>query len=247
MIFEIDSMQQLERYKSIDPLKVACFDVETTGLSPKKDEILQISICNGRGDKLLDSYVRPVTRKRWPKAQEINGITWAMVKDCPPILDFKDTVELIVEDSELVLGYNLDFDWDMIDASGINFIPGSKAFDVMESVSSLHGRWSEKYERNLWMKLTDAAKYYRIKFEAHNSLNDVRATVKVFYAMLDDPDTIKHVKAREEWRAGREEQVYQINQRQPNEPDHNMRFTCLFVLGLMVALPLALMFSCSFR
>jgi DNA polymerase-3 subunit epsilon len=246
MPFDLDSMTRLERFKSIDPRKVACVDVETTGLSPKRDEILQVSICNGLGDKLLSSYVRPVQRKRWPEAQKINGITWEMVKDCPPILDFKDAIEMIVEDSELVIGYNLDFDSDMIEASGVKFLPGFKAYDVMPDFAFLHGKWSEKYQRNQWMKLTEAAKFYGIDFDAHDSLNDVRATVKVFYAMLEDPATIKYLtakdKSEEEQEARRQQMVVDRE-----EVDHNIRFTCLFLLALLVALPLALMFSCSFR
>jgi DNA polymerase III epsilon subunit-like protein len=117
----------------------------------------------------------------------------------------------------------------------------------MPDFAFLHGKWSEKYQRNQWMKLTEATKFYGIDFDAHDSLNDVRATVKVFYAMLEDPATIKYLTAKDRAREESKEQVYQINQRQPNEPDHNMRFTCLFLLALLVALPLALMFSCSFR
>ena len=55
---------------------VICFDTETTGLDAGgRDEILQLSIVDGTGAVLFSDYVRPEHRQRWPKAQEVNGIT----------------------------------------------------------------------------------------------------------------------------------------------------------------------------
>lgn len=45
------------------------------------DEILQLSVVRGDGEVLFSDYVKPEVKKRWPKAQEVNGITPAMVKD----------------------------------------------------------------------------------------------------------------------------------------------------------------------
>lgn len=39
--------------------KIICVDIETTGLDMANDEILQISIINGRGKTLYNSYIRP--------------------------------------------------------------------------------------------------------------------------------------------------------------------------------------------
>ena len=41
--------------------KIICIDIETTGLDPANDEILQISIINGRGKTLYNSYIRQGT------------------------------------------------------------------------------------------------------------------------------------------------------------------------------------------
>ena len=39
--------------------KIICVDIETTGLDMANDEILQISIINGGGKTLYNSYIRP--------------------------------------------------------------------------------------------------------------------------------------------------------------------------------------------
>lgn len=61
--------------------KIICIDIETTGLDPANDEILQISIINGRGKTLYNSYIRPVHKREWKEAEEINKISWEAVKN----------------------------------------------------------------------------------------------------------------------------------------------------------------------
>ena len=55
--------------------RILCFDIETTGFSTERDEILQISLLNGNGDVLFSDYVKPAFRKTWAKSQEVHGIT----------------------------------------------------------------------------------------------------------------------------------------------------------------------------
>lgn len=44
--------------------KIICIDIETTGLDRNNDEILQVSIINGRGKTLYNSYIKPRTTRR---------------------------------------------------------------------------------------------------------------------------------------------------------------------------------------
>jgi len=47
-------------------------DLETTGLDPAADEILEIGILADDGTVLLDSLVRPIRHRTWPRAQTIH-------------------------------------------------------------------------------------------------------------------------------------------------------------------------------
>lgn len=65
--------------------KIICIDIETTGLDAANDEILQISIINGRGKTLYNSYIRPEHKREWKEAEEINKIGWEAVKNAPTL------------------------------------------------------------------------------------------------------------------------------------------------------------------
>ena len=173
--------------KSIPREKVACVDLETTGVNPGgNDEILQVSICDGSGNVLLNSYVRPEHRKRWPKAQEVNHITWAMVKDAPSLEELAVPIEEIFSDCELLIGYNiLRFDIPFLSKARINVPRGKQVYDLMYDCSVLHGRWSEYHVNYSFVKLESVAKIYGIEYDAHDSVNDAIATTKLFYALLD--------------------------------------------------------------
>ena len=66
--------------------KIICIDIETTGLDRNNDEILQVSIINGKGKTLYNSYIKPDYATEWKEAEEINKISWDCVKFAPGIL-----------------------------------------------------------------------------------------------------------------------------------------------------------------
>lgn len=43
-----------------------------------------------------------------------------------------------------------------------------------------YGEWNEYFGDYKWQKLSTAASYYGYKFKAHDSLEDVRATLYVY-------------------------------------------------------------------
>jgi len=178
-----------EQIKALDPKRVIILDTETTGLDPKKDEILSLSIVDLEGTVLFDELVQPVVRKRWPNAQKINGISPAMVKDKQPLSAYSAELRSIFQNADLLVGYNLMFDMDFIYASGLP-IPSTKydGFDVMKGYSVVTGN-------PLWGKLIDCAEHYGFgNFDAHSSLADAETTRRCFLAMIDDPAFVEGVK-----------------------------------------------------
>jgi DNA polymerase-3 subunit epsilon len=167
--------------------KVLSLDLETTGLNPRdNDEILQISICDGNGSTLLNSYVRPEKRRRWPNAERIHGITWQMVKDSPTLKEMGGQIKEILGGCTLLIGYNIrTFDLEFLKAGHVWPPSGMKVYDLIYDCSVIHGTWSDKYHNYTYISLAKVAQWYGVKYEAHDALEDAVATTMVFYGMLD--------------------------------------------------------------
>lgn len=163
------------------------FDTETTGLNPEHDEIIQLSIMDGTGKVLFDEYIKPSRRKKWPEAQKVSGISPEMVKNCKTFRFFRKTIQDIFDSHKTIIAYNIGFDADFLRASGVDVFrkvaPGrvtKKDFrDVMIDFAEVYGEWSDYKNSYKWQKLSTAAAYYNFKFSAHNSLEDVKATLFV--------------------------------------------------------------------
>lgn len=192
-------MSELEELRAIPLERIAVIDVETTGLRPGRDEVLQVSACNGEGTILLNAYVRPPTRKRWPKAQEVHGISWQMVRDQPPFEEFADALFLITQECDLLVGYNIEFDLSMLESEGLRVTRDvrNKCYDLMHDCSVLYGTWSENYGEYRYISLTKAAHVYGIEYEPHKADSDVQATSAVLRALLSDPKLEDRVQKRE--------------------------------------------------
>lgn len=180
-------MGRLENLRAIDPGKIIVFDTETTGISTSSNEILQLSIIDGNGTVLFDDLIKPERRKSWNKAQEIHGISPADVKAKQTILERRDELEPIFKHAKLYVGYNVEFDLSFLRESGLA-IPNRQKFDVMEEFAKIHGEYNEFRGGYKPCKLVDCAAYYDLMdFDAHDSMEDVRATLHCFNGVLDDP------------------------------------------------------------
>lgn len=193
-------------------MPVYCIDTETTGLHPEDgDEIVQLSIVNAESsDVILDEYFRPSERwmrDGWGDASIITGITPDTVASCRSLKDddVRSEVEAILHDADTIIAYNTPYDVGMlsisagIDMSGLLYQDAMRAFalyygsthpdDVYVSRSGhqyLDGGWMPKYEKYAGRNLTFAAGFFGVSdFGAHNSLNDVYATIDVWYNMLE--------------------------------------------------------------
>lgn len=195
------SVKELETMRDFlaVPSCIAVIDIETTGLKPKSDEILQVAICDGEGKELLNSYVMPERRKRWPDAQKVNGITWDMVKDSPTLGELSGRIHSILSSKPLVIGYNLRFDFMMLEAGGVSVKTGGYTWDIMNDCSVMMGNWNERRGEYSFVRLQAIAKYYDVQYKPHDAIEDARATAKVFRRMLNDPEYRSKVEQKESW------------------------------------------------
>lgn len=165
---------------------VICFDTETTGLDAGgRDEILQLSVVDGTGAVLFSDYVRPEHRQRWPKAQEVNGITPAMVRDKRTMSELLPELNEIFSRARVLVAYNLEFDLRFLEAAGVR-VPTCPHFDVMKEFAPVAGKWDERHGDWRWVKLGQRARHYGYRFDAHDALEDTKATLRCFDAMLSD-------------------------------------------------------------
>lgn len=148
-----------------------------------KDEILQFSAINEKGEVLLNTYVRPVFHERWPDAVRINGITPDMVANAPTFSEVWEDIQAIFMSASELVSYNgIFFDVRFLDAEGIA-LPNVPHYDVMLEFAPIYGEWSDYHGNYKWQKLTTCARYYGYTFKAHDSLEDVRATLYCYNRM----------------------------------------------------------------
>lgn len=106
-------------------------DTETTGLCAGEDEILQLSIISESGEKLFDSYFRPL-HKSWSAAQAVNNISPDIVANAPSIADKAAEIQRILNSADTIIGYNTSFDADFIKD---NINPNLEICGILETMT----------------------------------------------------------------------------------------------------------------
>lgn len=87
-------------------------DTETTGLG-KRDEVLSVAITDHTGKALFSSLVKPILHQSWLSAEAMNGISPAMVADCPTFAVIAQQVASLLN-GRCVTGWNVNFDMTML-------------------------------------------------------------------------------------------------------------------------------------
>jgi len=158
-------------------------DIETTGLSPVHDEIIELSAIKVRDNQIIEEFTSLVKPENEISdfITRLTGITNEMVKSAPKIEDaIMDYVNFIGD--SLLLGHNIHFD--------INFIYDnywiySKKYFYNNFVDTL--MLSRKVEPGLLShKLGGLASHYSIKTNgAHRGLADCHTT-HMLYGILKE-------------------------------------------------------------
>ena len=181
--------ERLEKGKSlIDlPTDFTVIDLETTGLSPDYDDIIEIAGIKVRNLEVVDTHqtlVKPIN----PIDEfitELTGITNEMVENAPPISDaLPNFLEFISDD--VILGHNVNFD--------INFIYDECEYNNLPSFSNNFVdtlRLSRKLHADLkHHRLPDLMDYLHVSTDTyHRALADCYSTFKCFCLMREEAIT----------------------------------------------------------
>lgn len=178
---------RIDEVKCVDPSRTIALDLETTGLDPDYDEILQLAIVDGRGKTILDQYFKPQNAESWPDAQEVNGISPSKVKDKPRFSDKLQVIQRLINEADLILVYNAKFDLPFLTKAGVRLRPSTLVFDVMVEYAPVADWWRRDKDDFGWVKLESCALHYgHVLSRAHNALYDSLATLQCFNSMMHD-------------------------------------------------------------
>ena len=174
--------------KKLEESEFVVFDLETTGLNPVKNEIIEIGAVKIKNGEVIDEFSSMVKPKENipAKITEITGIDDSMVKDADSFDKvFKEFVEFI--DGAPLVAHNMDFDYSFIRQPLNDFV---KTEDVtLIDTLTLARAVLPKLKNH---KLATLVDHYKINLENHHrALDDAKATGYLFLELLKENDEIE--------------------------------------------------------
>ena len=160
------------------PKSYISLDLETTGLTPSYDAIIEVGALRFRGDKeveVFSSFVNP-RRHIPPKVTELTGITDADVRDAPPIQEVMRELERFVG-HDPIIGHNIAFDMEFLHRQQV--LLGNDTIDTFSLASILvphAGRYT----------LENLVRVMGLEFppQRHRALDDARMAHALYIALL---------------------------------------------------------------
>jgi predicted DnaQ family exonuclease/DinG family helicase len=177
-------------------------DLETTGLDPEHDAIIEVGAVRFRGERVLDTLstlvdpARPIPLK----IQQLTNIRPEDVSDAPPLYDVLPRVQRFVGNQPIV-GHNVAFDLSFLRRHGL--FKANEGIDTFELASILLP-FAPRYS------LTILASHLGLEFDdlqAHRALDDAQQTRALFEALLDQArrldgrviEEVSRLAARSQW------------------------------------------------
>ena len=163
--------------------RIVVFDVESTGKDRSTDQIIELCLQLGVevGAESCSWRIRP-TIEIHPEASKVHGITAADLADCPPFVAVAQDFLPLIADAEVIVGYNVAFDVDMLQAELARAqlppldLTGKQVVDVLRL-------WHHVEPRTL---VAAHEKFCgETLLNAHAATADVAATARVLVAMRD--------------------------------------------------------------
>ncbi len=166
------------------------FDLETTGVSPYNDEVIEISAVKARKGKVVEEFSQLVNPKRTIPfaASRVNNITDDMVSDAPFFDEvLRNFLKFVGED--VLVGHNIQsFDMKFIYRDCERYFHQLITNDYVDTLILAKRCFPEWRHR----RLGDLADYYGISTQgAHRALADCRMNQRVFELLSKEMNTEK--------------------------------------------------------
>lgn len=158
------------------PMNYVAFDIETTGLNPKYDKIIEIGavrVRDGETAETFSTFVNPA--KSLPeRIVELTGIRDADVAHAPYIDEILDAFLEFAGD-DVLLGHNILFDYSFVKKAAVN---QKRAFEKL-GIDTL--RIAKRFLNDLESRqLGFLCDHYQIALDAHRALNDAVAAHELY-------------------------------------------------------------------
>lgn len=165
------------KYISDFPSDYTVVDIETTGLSPDKCEIIEISALRVRNDEIVDTFstlIKP-SKKIDPFIVRLTGITDDMVAEAPKIKAvLPEFMNFVAED--YILGHNVNFDINFIYDNWKKYFKKEFNNDYIDTMKLSRVHCDLPSHR-----LKALAKHYDVSIKGHHrALVDCEITFKIY-------------------------------------------------------------------
>lgn len=177
----IDNDKRTEISKRKKETKFVAIDVETTGLSPLYNELIEISAIKYEGAKKLDTFSTLIKPKKEVSSTITNltGITNKMLEDAPTIEKVMPELIEFIGDNPIV-AHNANFDYSFLQNNSNKSFTNNKVIDTVAI--------SRKMLPNLPNhKLNTVARYIGIQEEGyHRAEFDCECCAKIYTKYLEN-------------------------------------------------------------
>lgn len=166
-----------------------CVDLETTGLNPGRDKIIEIGAVrmeNGVETDTFESLVNP-GRRLEEKIIALTGIKDSDLEGAPEITEVLPGFLEFAGELPL-LGHSVLFDFSFLKKAAVN----QKLTFERQGIDTL--KIARKYLEELpHRNLSYLCEYYQIPHQAHRALEDARATVRLYQKLWEQFGASKQV------------------------------------------------------
>ena len=158
-----------------------CLDLETTGLNPKTDKIIEIGAVKVRNGEIIDSFETFVApeRKLEQRIVELTGITDEMLENAP---SKEEVIPKFIQfaGEDILLGHSVLFDYSFMKRAAVN----CKLTFERQGIDTL--KIARKFLPELESRsLGFLCSHYQIAHNAHRAMADAIATVTLYKKLCE--------------------------------------------------------------
>lgn len=158
-----------------------CLDLETTGLNPKRDKIIEIGVIKVKDGEIigqLESFVNP-QRPLDERIVELTGIRDEQLGGAPDIEDtLPELIDFIGED--ILLGHSVLFDYSFVKKAAVNQRLKFEKFGI-DTLKIARKFLPDLESRSLGF----LCEHFGIEHSAHRALADAKATSQLYCRLAE--------------------------------------------------------------